>query len=80
MYSRRTAELATVRFETAPGHQMQIDFGERTPTVLGVFTDSNGVGAAKPASREGTRLGVPRSVAGSECVRAVPRADRVRGA
>ena len=25
----RAAELATVRFETAPGRQMQIDFGER---------------------------------------------------
>jgi transposase len=27
--ARRAAELATVRFETAPGHQMQIDFGEK---------------------------------------------------
>jgi transposase len=26
---RRARELATVRFETAPGHQMQIDFGEK---------------------------------------------------
>lgn len=26
---KRAAELATVRFETAPGHQMQIDFGEK---------------------------------------------------
>jgi len=26
---RRASELATVRFETAPGHQMQIDFGEK---------------------------------------------------
>jgi transposase len=26
---RRAAELATVRFETAPGYQMQIDFGEK---------------------------------------------------
>jgi len=25
--ARRSAEVATVRFETAPGHQMQIDFG-----------------------------------------------------
>ena len=24
-----SAEVATVRFETAPGHQMQIDFGEK---------------------------------------------------
>ena len=27
--AKRAAELATVRFETAPGHQTQIDFGER---------------------------------------------------
>jgi transposase len=27
--AQRAAELATVRFETAPGHQMQIDFGEK---------------------------------------------------
>ncbi|HEU0031321.1 MAG TPA: IS21 family transposase [Kofleriaceae bacterium] len=26
---RRSRELATVRFETAPGHQLQIDFGEK---------------------------------------------------
>ena len=26
---RRAAEVATVRFETAPAHQMQIDFGEK---------------------------------------------------
>lgn len=34
---RRAAELATVRFETAPGHQMQIDFGEKRVSVAGVF-------------------------------------------
>ena len=27
--AKRAAEVATVRFETAPGHQMQIDFGEK---------------------------------------------------
>ena len=27
--AKRAAELATVRFETAPGHQLQIDFGEK---------------------------------------------------
>ena len=27
--ARRATEVATVRFETAPGHQMQIDFGEK---------------------------------------------------
>src|ERR1041384_694906 len=26
---KRAAEVATVRFETAPGHQLQIDFGEK---------------------------------------------------
>ena len=26
--AKRAAEVATVRFETAPGHQLQIDFGE----------------------------------------------------
>lgn len=30
---RRAAEVATVRFETEPGHQMQIDFGEKLVTV-----------------------------------------------
>ena len=30
------AERATVRFETAPGHQMQIDFGERWIPIAGV--------------------------------------------
>ena len=33
--ARRAAELATVRFETAPGHQLQIDFGERRVLVSG---------------------------------------------
>jgi transposase len=33
--ARRTAELATVRFETAPGHQMQIDFGEKRVSIGG---------------------------------------------
>jgi transposase len=31
----RAAEVATVRFETAPGHQMQIDFGERLIRIAG---------------------------------------------
>ncbi|SRR6266581_758313 len=31
--ARRAAEVATVRFETAPGHQMQIDFGEKQVSV-----------------------------------------------
>jgi transposase len=34
--ARRAAEVATVRFETAPGHQMQIDFGEKLVAVGGV--------------------------------------------
>jgi transposase len=33
--ARRAAELATVRFETAPGHQMQIDFGEKRIEIAG---------------------------------------------
>lgn len=32
---RRAAETATVRFETEPGHQMQIDFGERNVLIGG---------------------------------------------
>lgn len=32
---RRAAEVATVRFETAPGHQMQIDFGEKRVVIGG---------------------------------------------
>jgi len=32
---KRAAEAATVRFETAPGHQLQIDFGEKLVTVAG---------------------------------------------
>lgn len=34
--AKRAAELATVRFETAPGHQMQIDFGEKVVKIAGV--------------------------------------------
>jgi transposase len=33
--AKRAAELATVRFETAPGHQLQIDFGEKWVAVAG---------------------------------------------
>jgi transposase len=36
--ARRAAELATVRFETAPGHQMQIDFGEKWVVIGGART------------------------------------------
>ncbi|MCA9629061.1 MAG: IS21 family transposase [Myxococcales bacterium] len=34
----RATEVASVRFETAPGHQMQIDFGEKTVEIAGVAT------------------------------------------
>jgi transposase len=34
--AKRAAEVATVRFETAPGHQMQIDFGEKWIQIAGV--------------------------------------------
>jgi transposase len=33
--ARRAAEVATIRFETAPGHQLQIDFGERRVLISG---------------------------------------------
>lgn len=36
--ARRAAEAATVRFETAPGHQMQIDFGEKWVAIAGART------------------------------------------
>jgi len=36
--ARRAAELATVRFETAPGHQTQIDFGEKWIDIAGERT------------------------------------------
>jgi transposase len=36
--AKRAAELATVRFETAPGHQMQIDFGEKWVAIAGERT------------------------------------------
>jgi transposase len=32
------AEAATVRFETAPGHQLQIDFGEKAVAIGGIRT------------------------------------------
>lgn len=32
---RRVADLATVRYETAPGHQMQVDFGQRLVRIGG---------------------------------------------
>ena len=35
--ARRAAELATVRFETAPGHQLQIDFGEKRVFIANAF-------------------------------------------
>jgi transposase len=34
--AKRSAELATVRFETAPGHQ--IDFGEKVVPIAGIRT------------------------------------------
>jgi transposase len=34
---RRVAQVATVRYETEPGTQMQIDFGEKWVLVAGVF-------------------------------------------
>ena len=34
--AKQAAELATVRFETAPGHQLQIDFGEKCVSIAGV--------------------------------------------
>ena len=33
----RAADLATVRFETAPGQQMQIDFGQKLVRIAGVL-------------------------------------------
>jgi transposase len=30
---QRASQLATVRFETAPGHQMQVDFGEKLVSI-----------------------------------------------
>jgi transposase len=33
--TRRAAEAATVRFETEPGHQLQIDFGEKRVMIAG---------------------------------------------
>jgi transposase len=33
--ARGVAALATVRFETAPGHQLQIDFGEKLVSIAG---------------------------------------------
>src|SRR5690606_8874765 len=36
--AKQAAEAATVRFETAPGHQLQIDFGEKVVEVGGFRT------------------------------------------
>ncbi|WP_083458454.1 IS21 family transposase [Sandaracinus amylolyticus] len=33
---QRAEELATVRYETSPGHQMQIDFGQKRVLIAGV--------------------------------------------
>lgn len=35
--SRRAEAVATVRFETAPGHQMQIDFGQKRVRIAGAL-------------------------------------------
>lgn len=37
-HARRAAQVATVRFETEPGHQLQIDFGEKWISIAGVRT------------------------------------------
>lgn len=34
--ARRVAEVATVRVETAPGEQLQVDFGQKRVTIAGV--------------------------------------------
>ena len=34
--AQRAADVATVRIETAPGAQMQVDFGEKRVTIAGV--------------------------------------------
>jgi transposase len=34
--TRRAAEIATVRFESAPGHQLQVDFGQKLVPIGGV--------------------------------------------
>src|SRR5262249_62427946 len=36
--AQRAAEAATVRFETEPGHQLQIDFGEKWVVICGERT------------------------------------------
>lgn len=36
--TKRAAEAATVRFETEPGHQLQIDFGEKHVVIAGQRT------------------------------------------
>jgi transposase len=33
--SQRAAQVATVRFETAPGEQMQVDVGQRLVSIAG---------------------------------------------
>jgi transposase len=33
--ARRVAQVATVRYETAPGHQVQIDFGQKLVAIAG---------------------------------------------
>jgi transposase len=36
--AKQVAEVATVRYETAPGRQMQIDFGQKRVSIAGVVT------------------------------------------
>jgi transposase len=35
--SKRVAQVATVRYETAPGHQMQVDFGQKLVSIGGAL-------------------------------------------
>jgi transposase len=49
----RAADLATVRFETAPGRQMQIDFGERKVWIAGERVTVHFLAAVLSYSRRG---------------------------
>jgi transposase len=50
---QRAADLATVRFETAPGRQMQIDFGERKVWIAGERVTVHFLAAVLSYSRRG---------------------------
>jgi hypothetical protein len=77
------AEVATVRYETAPGQQMQVDFGEKRVSIAGVLVKVFLLAAVLGYSRRIFVLGVRRVLQGlgrgAARLHAVPSAHQGKG-